>query len=156
MRTLTCAALLVALLTASGCDRSSTGPTGPTGPSAPGARSGVWTGNVITGSRVDTVRLVLDEQRLDGERSLLAGTWTVTSTAGTTTTGAVIGTLTGSSGTLTLTPSVPPTCATPPILPGAVGTYIVTALSVGIDTLRGPYQLGTCQGAVAGTLELRR
>ena len=153
MRTATCVAVLFALLTASGCNRDSTGPTGP---SAPGARSGVWTGSATTGGSVDTVRLVLDERRLDGERSLLAGTWTVTSPAGATTTGVVIGTLTGSTGTLTLTPSAPPGCATPPVLPGAVGTYIVTALSVGTDTLRGPYQLGTCQGTVGGTLELRR
>lgn len=153
MRTVTCAAVLLTLLIGSGCDRDSSGPTGP---SAPGPRSGVWTGSVTAGSSVDAVRLVLDEQRLDGERSLLAGTWTITSTAGATTTGVIIGTLAGSTGTLTLTPSAPPACASPPLLPGAVGTYIVPALSVGSDTLRGPYQLGTCQGAISGTLELRR
>lgn len=147
------AAVLMLLAIASGCDRSSSSPTGP---SAPGARTGVWTGTLTTPGTVDTVRLVLDEQRLDDERSLLRGTWTATGAAGATSAGGLTGTLNGTTGTLTLTPSVTPTCATPPFLPGAVGTYIVTTLTVGGDVLRGPYQLGTCQGGVAGTLDVRR
>lgn len=153
MKPMTCAALLMWLLTVGGCDRATPGPTGP---SAPGPRSGVWSGTLTTASTVDAVRLALDEQRLDADRSLLAGTWTATATSGGTTAGVIIGTLNGATGTLTLTPSATPTCATPPLLPGAVGTYIVTTLSAGTDTLRGPYQVGTCQGSLAGTLEVRR
>lgn len=152
MRALPCAVMIL-LVVSSGCDRSSSGPTGP---SAPGTRTGVWTGTLTTPGNVDAVRLVLDEQRLDNDRSLLGGTWTVTGAAGATSTGVLIGTLSGATGTLTLTPSAVPTCATAPVLPGAVGTYIVTTLSVATDNLRGPYQLGTCQGSVAGTLDVRR
>lgn len=153
MSAMSYAVLAILLVTAGGCNRS---PTSPTGPSTSGSHTGVWTGTLTTATSVDAVRLVLDERRLDTDRSLLAGTWTVTAIAGGSASGVLLGTLSGATGTLTLTPSATPTCATPPALPGAVGSYIVTSLSVGVESLRGPYQLGTCQGSVAGTLDVRR
>jgi hypothetical protein len=150
-----CAAwLLAALLPVIACTRSST----PTGPSRTGPRTGTWSGSITDSlNGTGTIRVVLEDHSVDNVRSLLTGTWTTSFTdAAKNAAGSLSGTAAGSSGTLSLVPTRPPECSRPIAFPGAVGSYIVPALTVSANQMTGAYVLATCDGSVAGTLELRR
>jgi hypothetical protein len=103
------------------------------------------------------LHVVLEDHRIDSERSLLTGTWTTTfGNAARNSGGSVTGTVTTSAGSLSLTPTRPPACPAPTPFPAAIGSYAVPSLAVGTDALRGAYVFTTCDGTVPGTLELRR
>jgi hypothetical protein len=146
--------LLAALLPLMACTRPST----PTGPSPTGPRTGTWSGSITDSlNGTGTIRVVLQDLSVDNVRSLLTGTWTTTfADAAKNASGSLSGTATGSSGTLSLVPTRPPECSRPIAFPGAVGSYIVPALNVSANQMTGAYVLATCDGSVAGTLDLRR
>jgi hypothetical protein len=145
--------LIAALLLCAACGAST-----PTGPGRSGARTGAWSGTVADAvNGTGALRVVLDERTIDGDRSLLTGTWTSAfGGASRNGSGTVTGTIAGTAGTLSLNPTQSPTCPTAVPFPAAVGSYTVPALSVSDSLIGGAYVFVTCDGTVPGTLELRR
>ncbi|MEZ5290749.1 MAG: hypothetical protein R2745_06680 [Vicinamibacterales bacterium] len=149
-------ALLALVLASPGCGRSTR--SSPTGPSPDGPWTGTWSGTVADPANgTGTIRLTIDDYRIDATRSFFVGTWTTSfGEVSRNAAGTLAGGTTGGTGVLTLTPVPVPPCATPPPFPGAVGSYTAPALTLDGDTIRGSYQFGTCTSAVPGTIELRR
>lgn len=149
---LTAVATLVVTLAVTSCGNSS--PTKPSDTS----RSGVWTGTVTDQTNgAGTLRVVLEDRRIDAQQSFWTGTWTTTfANAAMNGSGTLVGGISGTKAMLTLTPTQAPTCPNPsPFLVG-VGNYTAPELTADATRISGPYQFASCTAVVSGTLDLRR
>lgn len=146
-------AACAALLTACGAGAAGS----PTAPSGAGPRSGTWLGTLTGPDDVaGTVRLTIEERRIDDVRSLVAGTWSATyQDASRNGAGTLGGTITGAAGSLLLAPFTPPPCASGPFA-SAVGSYSAPQLTISNASIHGPYSQATCAGSLTGTLTLAK
>lgn len=144
------AALTIAA-TLAGCDSSPTKPSDT-------SRSGVWTGTVNDlANGAGTLRVVLEDRRIDAQQSFWTGTWTTTfANAATNGGGTLVGGVTGSKATLTLTPAQAPSCPNPSPFQVGVGNYTAPDLTADATRISGSYQFASCTALVTGTLDLRR
>lgn len=152
LRALVARGLAFALATALAACGSS-----PTQPSET-SRSGVWTGAISDAvNGAGTLRLVLEDRRIDAQQSLWTGTWTTSfPNPANNGSGTLIGGITGTKATLSLTPAQTPTCPTqPPFLVG-VGNYTALELAADANRISGTYQFASCSAVVSGTLDVRR
>lgn len=145
---LTVIAVVAAL---AGCDSSPTKPSDT-------SRSGVWTGAISDAANgAGTLRVVLDERRIDAQQSLWTGTWTTTfANAANNGSGTLVGGVTGTKATLSLTPAQAPTCPNPSPFQVGVGNYTAAELTAEASRISGTYQFASCTAVVGGTLDLRR
>lgn len=144
--------IVIAVVAAlAGCDSSPTKPSDT-------SRSGVWTGAISDAANgAGTLRVVLDERRIDAQQSLWTGTWTTTfANAANNGSGTLIGGVTGTTATLSLTPTQAPTCPNPSPFQVGVGNYTAPDLAAEANRISGAYQFASCTAVVGGTLELRR
>lgn len=144
-------AACAALLTSCGA-----GTATPTAPSGTGPRSGIWQGTLADANgATGTLRVTIEERRVDAARSLYSGTWTATYQDGSRDgAGSLTGTITGSAGTLLLVPTVTTTCSGP--LSPAAGTYSASLLTISNVSIHGPYSQALCSGPLNGTLTLTK
>lgn len=133
------------------CDSSPTEPTDT-------SRSGVWTGTVTDPANGSgTLRLVLEERRIDAQQSFWTGTWTTSfAVAANNGSGTIVGGVTGASALLSLAPTQAPSCAQPPPFGSAVGTFTAASLTATGKRITGSYQFATCTTVVTGTLDVSR
>ncbi|MBP7775846.1 MAG: hypothetical protein KA371_01810 [Acidobacteria bacterium] len=129
----------------------------PTAPSGAGPQSGTWLGTITDlNNVVGTLRLTIDERRIDGSRSLVSGSWSATfQDASRNGAGTLGGTITGATGTLLLTPVAPPACASGPFA-SVIGSYSAPQLAISSAAIQGPYSQSTCTGSLTGTLTLSK
>lgn len=145
------ATVLAVTLSLSGCG------TSPTEPTASGW-GGVWTGTLSDSvNGIGTLRVVLDDHRIDDTQSFWTGTWAATYTSrGDTASGLLAGGVNGAIAMFSLSPASPRSCTPPVTFPSAVGAYQLTNVTATSAGMRGAYLLSTCTGSIDGQLELHR
>lgn len=146
--------LVLAIAVASGSTACDSSPTQPSDTS----RSGVWTGTVTDSvNGAGTLRVVLEERRIDAQNSFWTGTWTTTfPVVANNGSGTLVGGVTGTKAMLSLTPTQATTCPNPSPFQVGVGNYTAPDLTADAARISGPYQFASCTALVSGTLDLRR